>query len=92
MDIVRLFRNPFTSLCGPSLFYLIVSAVVLLSVFIQNVGNNSHQHIVVVNSAIRTPSKLLVFIVNHPEIAWLVVLFPYIIIALFFVIIMLNKP
>jgi hypothetical protein len=64
---------------------------------------------VVVNNAIRTPSKLLVFIINmigimlwcwilnlmckdnHPEIAWLVVLFPYIIIALFFVIIMLNK-
>jgi len=109
MDIVRLFRNPFKSLCGPSLFYLIVSAVVLLSVFVQNVGNNSHQHIVLVNSAIRTPSKLLVFIVNiigimlwcwilnlmckanHPEIAWLVVLFPYIIIAMFFVIMMLNK-
>ena len=99
MDIVRLFKNPTKSLCGPSLFYLVVSAIVLLSVFVQNVGNNSHQHIVLVNSAIRTPSKLLMFIVNiigimlwcwilnlmckanHPEIAWLVVLFPYIIIV-----------
>lgn len=109
MDIVRLFRNPVKNLCSPSLFYLAVSTIVILSVFVENVGNKSHQHLVIVNSAIRTPSKLLIFIINivgimlwcwilnlmckanHPEIAWLVVLFPYIIIALFFVIILLNK-
>ena len=109
MDIIRLFRNPTKNLCSPSLFYFVVSVVVIVSVFIENIGNNSPNHLVIVNSSIKTPSKVLLFIVNiicimlwcwilnlmckanHPEIAWLIVLFPYIIIALFFIIIMLNK-
>jgi hypothetical protein len=109
MDIIRLFKNPAKNLCGPSLLYFVVSCVVIFSVMIQNIGNNSHQHLVIAHTEVKTPSKWLILIVNlmgvmlwswilnlmckanHSDIAWLVVLFPYIIIALFFVIILLNK-
>jgi len=108
MDIIRLFRNPTKNLCSPSLFYFAVSAIVILSVFIENIGNSSDQ-LLLVSSSIKTPSKILLLFVhiigvilwcwilnlmckaNHPEIAWMIVLFPYIIIALCFVIVMLNK-
>ena len=109
MDIVRLFRNPSKNLCGPSLFYFVISVIAIVTVAIQNMNHNSHQHMVIANSAIRTPSNLLILTVhiigimlwcwilnlmckaNHSDIAWLIVLFPYIIIFLCFFLIMLNK-
>jgi len=109
MDIVRLFRNPTKSLCGPSLFYLVISTIALLSIIAQNMGHKSHEHMIIANSTIRTPSKLLLLTVhiigimlwcwilnlmcraNHSDIAWIIVLFPYIIIFLCFFLIMINK-
>ena len=109
MDIVRLFRNPVKNLCGPSLFYLVISSIALLSIIAQNMGHKSHEHMIIANTAIRTQSNLLLLTVhvigimlwcwilnlmcraNHSDIAWLIVLFPYIIIFLCFFLIMINK-
>lgn len=109
MDIIRLFRNPMKNLCGPSLFYLVVSALAIITIMVQNMTHDSHKHMIIANSAIRTPSNILILTVhiigimlwcwilnlmckaNHSDIAWLFVLFPYIIIFLCFFLILMNK-
>ena len=109
MDIIRLFRNPVKNLCGPSLFYLVVSVLAIIMITVQNMSHNNCKHMIIANSAIRTPSNILLLTIhiigimlwcwilnlmcraNHSGIAWLFVLFPYIIILLCFFLILLNR-
>lgn len=103
MNISKKMKN----LCTPALFYLVVSMISLVMVFIQNIGHNNSYHIGTFSC--RVPSTLLVMIIKlmyilfwtwvlnlickdgNEGISWLLVLLPWILLFVIVFMIMINK-
>jgi hypothetical protein len=88
-------QNFLANLCPPAMFYLIISAIALLMVIFQNVGNQNLLSIGNYNS--RVPNTLLIIIIKalcilfwtwvlnilckagHKGVSWFLVLLPFIV-------------
>lgn len=94
------------NLCAPAMFYFIMSALALILVMFQNVGNRNSYHIG--SFSCRVPNTTLVFIVKiicilfwtyilnlickdgHVGISWFLVLLPWVLAIVMIGLIMMN--